>query len=115
MSTTKRYKRQRKNGPMIDGDVDSAQVVTPRTITETKRDGSIIKKQVWESLDTPSPKSSAMENTPEVPAMGDEQSHYPAFDPAFDPANPSHPPPVRTKKSQVSLKYEIDIFSDVKL
>jgi hypothetical protein len=38
-------------GPIIIGDVESAQVVTPKTIYETKRDGSLMQKQVWESLD----------------------------------------------------------------
>lgn len=46
---------------MVDGDVVSAQVVTQRTITERKHDGSTVTKQVWESLDTPKEKLTAVE------------------------------------------------------
>lgn len=35
---------------MIIGDVDSAQVVTPKTIHETQKDGTVVTKQVWEPL-----------------------------------------------------------------
>lgn len=38
---------------MIVGEVDSAQVVTPKTIFVTKKDGRVITKRVWESLDEP--------------------------------------------------------------
>lgn len=84
---------------MIDGDVDSAQVVTQRTISDTMEDGSIIKKQVWVSLDTPNQKLTAVEKASEIPASG--------YDPAYDPEDISSPQPERTKKSQVSiyLKY----------
>jgi hypothetical protein len=36
---------------MIIGEIESAQVVTPKTIYETKEDGTISQKEVWESLD----------------------------------------------------------------
>lgn len=79
---------------MIDGEVDAAQVVTQRTITETRKDGSVIKKQVWESLDTPVQKPTAVEKVPEIAAM--------EYDPGYDPADISQQPE-RTKKTQVSV------------
>lgn len=78
---------------MIDGDVDSAQVVTQRTITETKHDGSTVKKQVWVSLDKPGEKSTAVEKVPERPPFD--------YEPVYEPADMSSPQ--RTNKSQVSI------------
>lgn len=78
---------------MVDGDVVSAQVVTQRTITERKHDGSTVTKQVWESLDTPKEKLTAVEKSPKRPPF--------EFEPIYEPADILSPP--RTKKSQVSI------------
>lgn len=55
---------------MIVGDIDSAQVVTPKTIYETKKDGTVISKQVWESLEAPR-KPAQTPSAPEAQAAGD--------------------------------------------
>jgi hypothetical protein len=55
MSTERNTKRRRKMGPMIVGDVDSAQVVTPKRIYERKEDGTLTSTEVWQSLDPPAP------------------------------------------------------------
>jgi hypothetical protein len=45
---------------MIIGELDSAEVVTPKTIYETMEDGTVLEKEVWKSLhETPS-------NTPPI-------------------------------------------------
>src|SRR5271168_4246591 len=53
MSNQRNTKRKRATGPMIVGEVDSAQVVTPKTIYKTKKDGTVMSTQIWESLDPP--------------------------------------------------------------
>src|SRR6202522_1698254 len=54
MSNQRNTKRKRATGLMIVGEVDSAQVVTPKTIYKTKKDGTVMSTQIWESLDPPS-------------------------------------------------------------
>jgi hypothetical protein len=76
---------------MLDGDVDSAQVVTPQTIPETKKDGSTVFKRVWVSLDTSNPNLTAMENDAEIPGFEDEPGDMPS------------PPTDRTNKYQVCI------------
>jgi hypothetical protein len=64
-------KRKRGEHPMIDGNIDSAMVVTPETIFKTKKDGSTVTKQVWVSLDTPNPNETAIESPAESPFFDD--------------------------------------------
>lgn len=85
MSTKKTGKRKRGERPMIVGEIDSAMVVTPETIYKTKKDGSLVTKQVWVSLDTPNPNITAVEIPPEMPY----------FDDPVDMSSP-HPEPART-------------------
>ena len=49
---------------MVDGEIESALVVTPETIYETQTDGTMVAKQVWVSLDTPNPKVTTVEKSP---------------------------------------------------
>lgn len=76
---------------MVDGDVVSAQVVTQRTITERKPDGSTVTKKVWVSLDTPKEKPKVVERSPERSPFEGEAD--------YDPIDMLSPP--RTNKSQV--------------
>jgi hypothetical protein len=76
---------------MIDGDFDSALVVTPETIYKTKKDGSIVKKQVWVALDTPKP-------TVEQPAAERSAMEYEPVD-----MSESHPHPETARTYQVSI------------
>ena len=86
-------KRKRGDRPMIDGDIDSAMVVTPETIYINKKDGSRVAKQIWVSLDKPNLNNTAVENLPEIPEM-------PFFnDPADMPS--THPEPAR--RNRVSI------------
>lgn len=92
----KNNKRKRGRPAMIDGEVDSATVVTQRTITETNNDGTTITRRVWVSLDTPKEKQTTVEKTPERPTF--------EFEPVYEPADMSTPQKVN--KSQVSLKFK---------
>jgi hypothetical protein len=87
-------KRKRGERPMIDGDIDSAMVVTSETIYKTKKDGSTVQKQVWVSLDTPNPNITAVENSPEILL----------FDDPVDMS--SHPETTRTRTYRVSLHHK---------
>lgn len=72
MSNQKTNKRKRK-GPMIDGEIDSALTVTPKTISETKKDGTTVTKQVWVSLDKPKvtqARITVVEQQADLPALG---------------------------------------------
>jgi hypothetical protein len=95
MSTKKTNKRKRGKGPMLDGDIDSAQAVMPQTISEIKKDGSTVTKRVWVSLDTPNPNLSAVEDSTEMPAFENE------------PADMSLAPPEQTNKYQVSAYIKV--------
>ena len=78
-------------GPMIVGDVNSAQVVTPKTIYETKEDGTLTSTEVWQSLDP---------QTPQVTPVVKERSTF-----EYEPdelRNPS-PPPEGSYKPTVRL------------
>ena len=79
---------------MIDGEIDSALVVTPETIYETRKDGTTVTKQVWVSLDTPIPKVTAEERRAEMPAL--------EYMPDIEPDN-SSPQPETTRRYQVGI------------
>lgn len=89
MSNPRNTKRKRTTGPMIVGEVDSAQVVTPKTIYKTKKDGTVMSTQIWESLD-PLPSSSHV--TPAIEERG-TLNHEPAEFPSPPPEG-SHTFPV---------------------
>jgi hypothetical protein len=76
---------------MVDGEVESAQVVTPKTINETLKDGTTVKKKVWVSLDTPCSSKTTVENRPQSPTMD------------YDPVDIGSPQPERRKQYQVSV------------
>jgi len=91
MSTKRQSKRKRGPGPLIVGDVESAQVVTPKTIYETKSDGTLATKQVWESLEEHVPDKPVVESHSEIPSL--------TYEPVDD--NPS-PQPESTQTYRVS-------------
>lgn len=82
----KNFKRKRGIGPMVDGDVESASVVTTDTIYETKKDGSVVEKEIWVPL---YPKASTVENTPQTPPF------TPSF--TYEPIDNPSSPPQKTK------------------
>ena len=96
MSTNRATKRKRGTGPLIVGDIDTAYLVTPTTINETKKDGTVVTKQTWKSLDNPITPNTAVEKTPEIPAMEADQYDQ------FDAADLLSPPPEKTKTNSVS-------------
>lgn len=53
MNSKKSNKRKRGKAPLVDGDAESAQAVTHRTLTETRDDGSTVTQRVLISLDPP--------------------------------------------------------------
>jgi hypothetical protein len=77
---------------MIIGDVDSAQVVTPKTIQQTKKDGTVVTKQVWQPL-YPHVSDKKPSESPEM-TFGYE---------AGEPADIASPQPERTKTYRVRL------------
>src|SRR5271155_4911178 len=91
MSNQRNTKRKRATGPMIVGEVDSAQVVTPKTIYKTKKDGTVMSTQIWESLDPPS----SSHVTPAIEKMKERETlnHEPAEFP-LPPPEGSHTFPV---------------------
>ena len=97
MSTKRPTKRKRGTGPLIVGHVDTAQLATPTTINETKKDGTVVSKQVWKSLDTPTEHVPTVENLSEIPAMEHD---------IFDPGDVSSPQPETRNTYSVSrLQY----------
>ena len=76
---------------MVDGEIESALIVTLETIYETQRDSTTVTKQVWVSLDTPNPKVTAVEKSPEMPAV------------EYKPVDMSSPQPERTHTYRVSI------------
>lgn len=87
-------KRKRGERPMIDGDIDSAMVVTSETIFKTKKDGSTVTKKVWVSLDIPNPNLKDVEFPPEMPV----------FDEPVDMS--SHPETAGTRTYRVSIHHK---------
>ena len=79
---------------MVDGEIESALVVTLETIYETQRDGTMVAKQVWVSLDTPNPKVTTIEKSPEMPAL------------EYEPVDMSSPQLERTHTYQVSIYHK---------
>jgi hypothetical protein len=90
MDSKKSHKRKRGK-PMVDGDITSAHVVTYKTVTETKRDGTSVTKRVAVSLDTPSNVST----TDETPTND--------FFNNYEPDNVSPAPVERTNPSRVGI------------
>ena len=76
---------------MVDGEVESALVVTPKTINETKKDGTTVKKKVWVSLGMPSSSSTTVENHPQSPIMD------------YEPVDIGSPQPEKRNKYQASI------------
>ena len=111
MSNQRSGKRKRRNDPMIIGEVDSARVVTSKTIYETKKDGSIVSREVWESLHQPTPdfpanvaKPSRVEYEPDdMPFTEQEQSN-------------NNPPTQRTQRNYMQQYVDrVDEFLDALL
>lgn len=103
MNSRKSHKRKRGNNPILEGDVRLAEAVTPKTITETKNDGSIVTKKVWISLDTPSTNLTAEANAVDMPpALEVEPENM------SPPENMSTPIPERTHTYRVSI-YQIKL------
>lgn len=75
---------------MLNGDDNSAIVVTPKTIYETKNDRSVLMKQVWEALNTPTAQDSIIEKKAQTPPF------------TYEPFNHHSPPPDRTETHRVS-------------
>jgi hypothetical protein len=71
----KSQKRKRGKQPMVDGEPDSAQVVTHKQITVISDDGTMVKKKVLESLDTPAPSAAAEPKAPEIPPTDHEMDN----------------------------------------
>jgi hypothetical protein len=95
MSTKRNNKRKRK-GPMIDGEIDSALTVTPKTISETKEDGTTVTKQIWVSLDKPhvtQRRATVVEEQADIPAVG------------YDPDDIPLPQQEGTRTYQVRIYY----------
>jgi hypothetical protein len=94
---------KRKRGPMIIGEVESAEVVTPKTVYETKKDGTVRSKQVWEQLDPTS--------THVTPVVDKRKERAAEYEPD-DFRNPSpQPEPSHTSPVSVSLNYFFEIFN----
>jgi hypothetical protein len=93
MSSKRPTKRKRGTGPLIVGDIDTAALVTPATITETKKDGTVVTKQIWKSLDTPTGDLPAVDKSTETPGL--------EYDPV-DPVDVFSPPPETTNTNSVS-------------
>jgi hypothetical protein len=91
MSTQKTMKRKRGKGPMIIGEGELAAVVTPKTISVTKKDGSLSSTEVWEPLHRPTP----------LPANYDTSNEIPLMD--YEPRNFPSPPPEHTNTYPVNL------------
>src|SRR6202789_214112 len=79
MSNQRNTKRKRATGPMIVGEVDSVQGVTPKTIYKTKKDGTVMSTQIWESLDPPSSShvTPAIEKMKERETLNHEPAEFP--------------------------------------
>ena len=75
---------------MVDGDVNSASTVTHTRIAVTQDDGTVVIKQVLESLDTPHTRLTAERIRSEVPPSFD--------DPQFEQMDNMSPPPTRQQK-----------------
>lgn len=69
---------------MIAGDIDSARAVTNTKIAVTQSDGSVVIKQIVESLDTPSHKITDKSNDREDQPIQDDYN--------FDPMDNMSPP-----------------------
>lgn len=96
MNTNKNHKRKRGHKPMVDGDVSSAQAVTFKTTTETRRDGTTFTKRVLVSLDSQPENVSTAEN-------------YPAEDFSYnlERDNNSPPPTERTHPYRVGIYHPL--------
>src|SRR5271168_4389712 len=70
MSNQRNTKRKRATGPMIVGEVDSAQVVTPKNKNKTKKEGKVNSTQ---NLETPRPPSSS-HVTPAIEKMKERET-----------------------------------------
>ncbi|KAF8814632.1 hypothetical protein BYT27DRAFT_7249671 [Phlegmacium glaucopus] len=92
MNSHKTYKCKRGKEPMVNGDTDSMQTVTQKTILETRNDGTTVSKRVWVSLDRPSEKMATEANQAEMPPMD------------YKPANMS-PPPERRHSYRTQKDY----------
>ena len=90
MATIRSTKRKR---PMIVGEADAAQVVRPRTIYETKKDGSVVNKTIWEPLYTPLP------NAPDIPAVEQRMDSPPPL--FFEPGDKPSPQPEFSRSKSV--------------
>lgn len=114
MSTQKTTKRKRGKGPMIIGDVDSARVVTPKTIYETKKDGSVVAKEVWGSLYSPAPDLPAIpDNSKKKTTMEYEAYDIPSPQLEDSESVSYHPPTQRNYMQQYVDR--VDEFLDALL
>jgi hypothetical protein len=90
------YKRRQGRAPIIAGDIDSARAVTNTKIAVTQRDGSVVIKQILESLDAPYQRITDKPNEREEQPILDDYN--------FDQMDNMSPPPPsgRTKTYRVS-------------
>jgi len=84
---------------MIIGEIDSAQVVTPKTIYETMEDGTVLEKEVWKSLD---------ETPLNTPAIEDRRNETPVNEMPpndYEPVDIPSPPQEPSYTHQVSQQF----------
>lgn len=99
MSTKRPTKRRRGLGPMIVGELDSAELVTPKVIFETKKDGTVVSKQIWESLDRPTDSVLESESSSAMPSVD--------YEPFDIPSPPPDTSTYRVSKSQLTDIYHL--------
>jgi hypothetical protein len=99
MTNKKNNKRKRGFGAIIDGEVESASTITPKTIFETKEDGTTVAIQAWESLDAPHPQATAVDNSTEMPSSSQ------CYDPIDIPSTPPQPERRHTHKVHSFIFY----------
>jgi hypothetical protein len=71
----KSQKRKRGKQPLVDGQPDSAQVVTHSKIRVMGDDGTMVMKKILESLDTPTHALSAEPKDPDMPPIDYEMGN----------------------------------------
>jgi hypothetical protein len=82
---------------MVVGDADAAPVVRARTIHETKKDGTVVNKKIWEPLYAPTPN---VPNASDIPAFSDQMDTPPSF---FEPVDNTSAPSGRSQTNSVSI------------
>jgi hypothetical protein len=84
------HKRKRGKDPLIDGEPDSAQVVTHTTVKVTLNDGSTSSTRVLVPLDAPSPPITTMDQMQDISDITYDIEH-------------ESPPPDKRRTNQVFI------------